>query len=57
MRCGVIWNQIKIIYLALDGDEASNLIRLDETRDWAGMDRLKEEFDVLGLYLSVASVW
>jgi len=34
------------------GDEASDLIRLVETADWAGMDRLKEEFDVLGLYLS-----
>ncbi|MEL0062114.1 MAG: OB-fold nucleic acid binding domain-containing protein, partial [Candidatus Puniceispirillum sp.] len=34
------------------GDEVSDLIRLVETADWAGMDRLKEEFDVLGLYLS-----
>ncbi|MEK9851157.1 MAG: DNA polymerase III subunit alpha, partial [Candidatus Puniceispirillum sp.] len=27
-------------------------IRLNKVPDWAGMDRLKEEFDVLGLYLS-----
>ena len=29
-----------------------NSIRLNKVPDWAGMDRLKEEFDVLGLYLS-----
>jgi DNA polymerase-3 subunit alpha len=27
-------------------------IRLQTVMDWSGMDRLKEEFDVLGLYLS-----
>jgi len=36
------------------GDAAviDDSIRLREMADWAGMDRLKEEFDALGLYLS-----
>ncbi|MBL6595760.1 MAG: DNA polymerase III subunit alpha [Candidatus Puniceispirillum sp.] len=36
------------------GDSAviDDSIRLRETADWAGMDRLKEEFEALGLYLS-----
>jgi len=33
-------------------DVIDDNIRLCETNDWAGMDRLKEEFDALGLYLS-----
>jgi DNA polymerase III subunit alpha len=35
-----------------DSDVIDDSIRLRETNDWAGMDRLKEEFDALGLYLS-----
>jgi DNA polymerase-3 subunit alpha len=35
-----------------DSDVINNSICLRETNDWAGMDRLKEEFDALGLYLS-----
>lgn len=35
-----------------DSDVIDDSIRLRETNDWAGMDRLKEEFDTLGLYLS-----
>ena len=35
-----------------DSDVIDDSIRLRETTDWAGMDRLKEEFDALGLYLS-----
>ena len=35
-----------------DSDVIDNSICLRETNDWAGMDRLKEEFDSLGLYLS-----
>jgi DNA polymerase-3 subunit alpha len=35
-----------------DCDVIDDSIRLCETNDWAGMDRLKEEFDALGLYLS-----
>ena len=35
-----------------DSDMIDDSIRLRETNDWAGMDRLKEEFDALGLYLS-----
>ncbi|MDB0016114.1 DNA polymerase III subunit alpha [Alphaproteobacteria bacterium] len=35
-----------------DSDVIDDRICLRETNDWAGMDRLKEEFDALGLYLS-----
>ena len=35
-----------------DSDVIDDSIRLRETNDWVGMDRLKEEFDALGLYLS-----
>ena len=35
-----------------DSDLIDKGICLRETNDWAGMDRLKEEFDALGLYLS-----
>ena len=35
-----------------DSDVIDDSIRLRETNDWAGMDRLKEEFDALGFYLS-----
>ena len=35
-----------------DSDVIDDSICLRETNDWAGMDRLKEEFDALGLYLS-----
>jgi DNA polymerase-3 subunit alpha len=35
-----------------DSDVIDDSIRLRRTNDWAGMDRLKEEFDALGLYLS-----
>ena len=34
------------------GDVASDEIRLKPCEDWAAMDRLKEEFEALGLYLS-----
>ena len=34
------------------GDAASDEIRLQPCEDWAAMDRLKEEFEALGLYLS-----
>ena len=34
-----------------DSDVIDDSIRLRETNDWAGMDRLKEEFDALGIYL------
>jgi DNA polymerase-3 subunit alpha len=34
------------------GDTSDETVRLQNVADWAGMDRLKEEFDVLGLYLS-----
>ena len=34
------------------GDAASQEIRLQPCEDWAAMDRLKEEFEALGLYLS-----
>ncbi len=33
-------------------DTASDKIRLKPCEDWAAMDRLKEEFEALGLYLS-----
>ena len=35
-----------------DSDEIDDSIRLRKTNDWTSMDRLKEEFDALGLYLS-----
>jgi DNA polymerase-3 subunit alpha len=35
-----------------DSDVIDDSIHLRKTNDWAGMDRLKEEFDTLGLYLS-----
>jgi DNA polymerase-3 subunit alpha len=34
------------------GDAASDEIRLQPCEDWTAMDRLKEEFEALGLYLS-----
>ena len=34
------------------GDAGSDEIRLQPCDDWAAMDRLKEEFEALGLYLS-----
>ncbi len=34
------------------GDAASDAIRLQPCEDWTAMDRLKEEFEALGLYLS-----
>ena len=37
---------------ASDSGVVDENIRLKEVVDWAGMDRLKEEFDSLGLYLS-----
>ena len=34
------------------GDSAASEIRMQHCEDWAPMDRLKEEFEALGLYLS-----
>ena len=43
-------NQVSLF--GADSGVIDDSIHLRETNDWAGMDRLKEEFDALGLYLS-----
>ena len=51
MRCDVRLDPTKPTYLVVMGVIDDN-IRLESLADWAGTERLKEEFDPLGLYLS-----
>ena len=43
-------NQVNLF--AVDGAKEQTRIRLNERSDWAPLDKLKEEFDALGFYLS-----